>query len=118
MDNILSDILISDQKLEMTERYHVYVGDKRTTISFSSILAVLIAITGDLTPNTKEAHTYVRETLQGFLNEYPDTGRVHVSQWLEGEAILSLVDNKLSERYLDCLLESKTRPYKTASFYK
>lgn len=89
----------------MNNRYHVYVGDKRTTVSFDYVLASLVALNAGLTPGTPEGHSHVRKTLQEHLDHYPDSGRVHVSQWLRNEVVLSLVDKKLSEGYADWLLQ-------------
>lgn len=88
------------------ERYHVIVGGRRTTVSFSSLLADLLAIRLDEEPDTEESHTAVREWLQARLNDYGNPERTRVSQWLQGEVILAIADKKLSDRYFDWLLDS------------
>jgi len=86
------------------QRYHVYLGKKRTTVSLSERLSQLMALKLELEPETKEAHTGIREWLQDRLGENNDPGRIAVSQWLQDEAVLYLLDNKLSNKYSEWIL--------------
>lgn len=88
------------------ERYHVTLKDRRTTVSLTSLLSSLLAIHLDEEPLTEEAHTAVREWLQQRLEESVHPHEFRVSQWLQGEVILELVDKKLSDAYLDWLLDT------------
>ena len=85
----------------MHTRYHIYLGDKRTSASLDNVLAALLALKLGETPETLEAHNAVRAWLQTQLDEENDPGRFRVSQWLQAEVMLALVDKKLSERYWD-----------------
>lgn len=83
------------------QRYHVYLGDKRTTVTLNDTLAGVLAIKLGETPETPEAHTAVRTWLQEKLNAGDDPGRAYVSRWLQAEAILFIVDKKVSSKYID-----------------
>ena len=85
----------------MNTRYHIYLGDKRTTASLDSVLAALLSLKLGETPETPEAHSVVRAWLQERLDEASDPDRAYVSQWLQGEVVLSLTDKKLSNHYWD-----------------
>ncbi len=89
----------------MNTRYHIYLGERRTTASLDNTLVALLALKLRKTPETLEAHNAVRTWLQERLDETDDAGRVYVSQWLQGEVALFLVDKKLSERYWDWRLD-------------
>ena len=71
----------------------------------SETLSTLLAIKLGHVPESAQAHAGIREWLQEQLDEANDPGRYRVSQWLQSEAILFLVDKKLSTRYLNWLLE-------------
>jgi hypothetical protein len=86
------------------QRYHVYLGDKRTTVSLSDKLAAFLALKLHLEPETNEAHTSIREWLQARLDEDNDPGRYRISQWLQGVVMEHLVDKKLSKQYDDWII--------------
>lgn len=88
----------------MPPRYHVQLGIKRTTVSLDETLADLLALQLNQQPHTPEAHTAVRAWLQRQLEADNDPYRARVSQWLQGQVILALVDKKLSDAYGDWLL--------------
>lgn len=83
----------------MLNRYHIYHGGKRTTVSLDHILADVMALKLGKTPDTSEAHSAVRKWLQARLDSIADPGRIRVSQWLQGEAVLFVTDKKLSDKY-------------------
>jgi hypothetical protein len=86
-------------------RYHLTLGDKRTTVSLDTLLADLLALRLGACPQSPQARRTVRAWLQQQLDQTYDPGRVRVSRWLTHEALLFLVDEQLSETYLDWLLE-------------
>lgn len=86
------------------ERYHVTLGDKRTTVTLHDTLAGVLAIKLRQTPGTGEAHSAVRTWLQEQLDENNDPGRAYVSRWLQQEALLFIADKKISKAYLDWYL--------------
>ncbi len=79
--------------------HHVYLGDRRTTVSLEDPLAFFMALKLGQEPRTPEAKQAIRQWLQDHLNEYDDPDRVLVSSWLKFEALRWLVDKKLSNRY-------------------
>ena len=83
------------------QRYHVYLGDKRTTVTLNDTLAGVLAVKLGKTPETQGAHSKVRTWLQQKLEEGNDPGRAYVSRWLQQEAILFIVDKRLSKKYID-----------------
>lgn len=85
----------------MQPRYHVNLGDKRTTVSLDEVLTELLALKLGHTPNTPEAHSGIRQWLQDRLEDNNDPGRILVSQWLRREALLLVADKKLSKAYGD-----------------
>jgi len=89
-------------------RYHVIQGSKRTTVHLPDHLAGLLAVHLGHRPDDGEAHGAVREWLQGRLDQLNDPGWIRVSQWLQGEAILTLADKEISEPYLAWLTGFET----------
>ena len=89
----------------MMKRYHLTLGQKRTTVSLGPVISNLLALRLGCTPQSPKAHGTVRSWLQQRLDENNDPGRIRVSQWLQDQIVLFLVDTNLSERYGDWLLE-------------
>src|SRR5512135_1565547 len=79
--------------------YHVRLGERRTTASLDNIISTLLSLKLGHDPGTDDAHSAVRTYLQHKLDENNDPGRSRVSQWLREEALLDLVDKKVSEKY-------------------
>ncbi|MGZ3391233.1 MAG: hypothetical protein ACXVCF_16795 [Isosphaeraceae bacterium] len=80
-------------------RYHVVLGMKSTTVTVDKTLSDLLALKLGHGPRSADAHSAVRAYLQGKLDEKNDAGRTSVSQWLREEALLDLVEKKLSDKY-------------------
>lgn len=91
-------------------RYHVRLGEKRTTLSISDLLSKLLALKLGLVPDSLETHGAVREWLQKCLDRAADPNRVRVSQWIQDEVILFVTDKELSEQYHRWLLEDLNPP--------
>ena len=83
------------------QRYHVNLGEKRTTVTLNDTLGGVVALKLGQTPGTAEAHSAVRSWLQEQLDINDDPNRVYVSRWLQQEAILFIADTELSRAYLD-----------------
>ncbi len=90
--------------LSTMNRYHVHLGEKRTTACLDDTLAHLMALKLGMVPKTVEAHSAIREWLQAQLDELGDPGRIRVSQWLQGQAILSVSDKILSKKFRKWIL--------------
>ena len=86
-------------------RYHVHLGDKRTTVSLGDTLSHLLALKLGAEPETEKAHTAIRKLLQARLDGWGDPGRTRVSQWLQDYAIEFIADKKLSEKYSEWILK-------------
>ena len=88
----------------VASRFHVRLGDKRTTVSVDRTLVELLALKLGEQPDSTLAHQAIRQWLQQRLDEANDPGRYRVSQWLQSEIVQALVDKKLSARYAAWLL--------------
>jgi hypothetical protein len=93
------DIIISMSANHKAQVHHVYLGERRTTVTLDDSIAFFLALKLGLEPRTAEAKAAIREWLQDQLDEQDDPDRVSVSQWLRFQAIRYLVDRKLSTRY-------------------
>ncbi len=82
-----------------TPRFHIQLGDKRTTVSIDRTLVELLALKLGEEPDSEPAHQAIRLWLQDRLDEANDPGRYKVSQWLQSEIIHGLVDKKISAAY-------------------
>ncbi len=89
----------------MTTRYHVHLGQRRTTVSLTPALTALLALKLGHSPHQPSAHAVIRQWLQLQLNDSPDPGRCHVSQWLQEQVVFAIADKPLSERYTHWLLD-------------
>lgn len=90
----------------MRPHYHVYLGERRTTVSLHPTLAELLALRLDRQPDSASAHRAIRHWLQQQLDDAYDPGRCQVSQWLQSQVIFEIVDTNLSRRYADWLLKA------------
>lgn len=89
------------------ESYHVRLGKKRTSVTLDTLIASLLALKLDQTPETPEARAAVRTYLQDILNQADDPGRYFVSQWLRKQVLLKIADSKLVDRYWKWFGKSK-----------
>lgn len=85
----------------MPNRYHVNLGGRVTTASLGKHLAGLLAVKLGHEPETPDGNRAVRDWLQARLDDANDPGRHKVSQWLQGEALLTVADKMLSDEYLN-----------------
>ena len=84
---------------QKSQIHHVYLGDRRTTVSLDPTIAFFLELKLGKRPGTPEAKQVVRTWLQARLDDEDDPGRVLVSQRLKFEALLSLLDPELVKRY-------------------
>jgi len=85
-------------------RYHIQLANKRTTISIDEILSDLLAIRLKVEPRTPEAHKAVRELLESFIAHDKKRSAL-LTRYIKDQAILYLMDKKLSDKYLDFVCE-------------
>ncbi|MFO7858343.1 MAG: hypothetical protein R6V11_05405 [Ectothiorhodospiraceae bacterium] len=95
---------------ERNIRYHLRLGERRTTVTVDTLLSSYLAIRLGYPPETPAAHQAVRRWLQDRLDEHNDPGRVAVSQWLQREVISTVVDTYLSTHYANWLLDGTPPP--------
>jgi hypothetical protein len=93
------DIIISMSADYKAQVHHVYLGERRTTVTLDDSIACFMALKLRLEPRSEEAKAAIRDWLQDQLDEHDDPDRVSVSQWLRFQAIRYLVDKKLSTKY-------------------
>lgn len=91
-------------------RFHLRLGQRRTTATVDTLLSSYLAIRLGYPPETPGAHQAVRRWLQNRLDENNDPTRVAVSQWLQQEVISTLVDTQLSTHYVNWLLDGTPPP--------
>jgi hypothetical protein len=82
-----------------SQRYHVTLGPKRTTVSLDNHLSLLLSLKLGHTPQTPQAQRAVRHWLQARLDEHGDYNRAHTSQWLGEEVIRALVSAEVKNLY-------------------
>jgi hypothetical protein len=80
-------------------RYHVTLGQKRTTVSMDTIVSEYLALHVGVQPDGGQAHSAVRAWLQRELDKDNDPGRTRVSQWLLGQALAAMVKPELAAEY-------------------
>lgn len=96
--------------IERNIRFHLRLGQRRTTVTVDTLLSSCLAIHLGYPPETPEAHQTVRRWLQHRLDEHNDPGRVAVSQWLQREVITTLMDTQISTHYGNWLLDGTPPP--------
>src|SRR4051812_26051702 len=88
-----------------TVRYHIQLSRHRTTVSVDKIVSDLLAIKLGFKPDTPEAYQAVGRRLDSLITDRGRPGH-RLSHYVTQEAILDLVDNMLSKKYIDYTLES------------
>ncbi len=83
-------------------RYHLDLGQKRTTVSLDETVAAMLAYKLCGSPDDESAHATVREWLQEFVDTRKFKGRYRspdLSAAVREHALMFLVDKKLSTKY-------------------
>jgi hypothetical protein len=90
-------------------RFHVMLGEKRSTISLPKHLLVLLALKrGYDLQNRKTLHTQIREWCQKTLIDWDyNESAIHFSQFLQQKIVEELLDKKLSEKYDSLFLNNE-----------
>ena len=82
-----------------TQRYHVTLGPKRTTVSLDNTLSILLSLRLGQPPQTPQAQRAVRHWLQARLDENGDYNRCLTSHWLHDEVVYALITDDLADLY-------------------
>lgn len=96
---LFRDKILSVNGKRKAQIYHVFLGDRRTTVSLDGAVAFFLALKLGHEPGTPEAKKAVRQWMQDRLDEHGDPHRVLVSGWLKFEVLRFLVDKKLAGEY-------------------
>ena len=91
----------------MLIRYHILRRDIRTTVSLDTTLSALMSLRLKTEPATPQAHLAIRDWIQQKVDELNDPWYRQLSQWVQSEIVLFLVDRKLSETYVDWCLSGE-----------
>jgi hypothetical protein len=67
--------------------YHVTLGRRKTTVNIPAVLAEMLALKLGHEPDANAAGRAVRAWMQERLDRSADSGRIHVSQWLQAEIV-------------------------------
>lgn len=89
----------------MKKRYHIRLGERRTTVCLDNTLSVLMCLHLGVEPGTREAHSTIRRWMQEKIDLSDDPRRIRVSQWLQQEIVEELISKELAEKYSDWLLK-------------
>jgi hypothetical protein len=81
------------------QRYHVRIGQRRTTVSMDNIVSEYLSLRLRVAPHDPKSHGTVRAWLQEKLNRISDPNQNQVSQWLLGQALRAMVTEDLRHRY-------------------
>ena len=84
------------------DRYHLDLGQKRTTVSLDETVSAMLAFKLCVSPDDESAHATVREWLQEFVDTRKYKGRYRspdLSASVREYALMFLVDKKLSTKY-------------------
>lgn len=85
-------------------KLHIYLDERRTTVTIHDTLALFLAIKLKTIPVTPEAHKAIRAWAQNCVDDANDPDMVYVSQYLQRHMITEIADKRLLNRYDDLLL--------------
>jgi hypothetical protein len=84
-----------------SHKFHVHLGELRTTVSLDKILSELLAIKLGVAPDAPEARATVRKWLQARLDAFNDPVRIRVSQSLRASVIEAVVAPSLASAHAE-----------------
>jgi hypothetical protein len=97
------------------QRYHVRVGQQRTTVSMDTIVAEYLSLWLEVAPSNPKSHSAVRAWMQAEIGRNGNPDQKHVSQWLLGQALKAIVAEHLRHRHSRwCHRISAARPRSAA----
>jgi len=73
----------------MIKHYHIWRGDKRTSISVHETLDQMLSLRlgGTPDPSDRNSQKAVIKWVQTVINSETDENQPHLSQWLQGRAL-------------------------------
>ena len=87
-------------KFTNTLRFHVVLGERRTTVSMDKILSDFLTLHFGKRRARRSRHGHPRLGTARNLGSN-DPGRIAVSQWLAGQALVLLARPELVEAWMD-----------------
>ena len=90
----------------MQDRYHIQLDDRRTTVTLDIILSSFLAIKLGEVPESKAAHSAVREWLETTIKSKHgnDQSSGRVSQWIRHYAIREIAAPELEAAYVKWMI--------------
>jgi len=81
------------------QRFNVYLGEYRTTVSVVDVLVDLLSIKLCRETGTNESKFVVNDWIQNLLYEDNDPYRQRLSQFIQRKIIMEIADKKLIRKY-------------------
>lgn len=80
----------------MIKHYHIWRGDKRTSVSVHTTLDQMLALRLGGTPDADDRHSQktVTKWVQGIINAEVTPSQKNLSQWLQGRALEFIMSGK------------------------
>lgn len=94
----------------MQKRFHIQFDSRRTTITLDTIISSLLAIKLGVTPESKEAHSVVREWLEVTIKDRQGNDQrsgAKLSQWVRYYAIRAIAAPELESGYVEWMLNKR-----------
>lgn len=81
------------------QRFNVYLGEYRTTVSIVDVLVDLLSIKLCCETGTNESKSVVNDWIQNLLYEDDDPYRQRLSQFIQRKMIMEIADKKIVRQY-------------------
>ena len=81
------------------QRFNVYLGECRTTVSVVDVLVDLLSIKLCRETGTNESKSIVNNWIQNLLYEDNDPYRQRLSQFIQRKIIMEIADKKIIRQY-------------------
>jgi len=81
------------------QRFNVYLGECRTTVSVVDVLVDLLSIKLCCEAGTNKSKSVVNDWIQNLLHEDNDPYRQRLSQFIQRKIIMEISDKKIIRQY-------------------
>lgn len=81
---------------KMIKHYHIWRGDKRTSVSVHATLDQMLALRlgGTADPNDRLSQKAVTKWVQHIIDTEIDNDQKNISQWIQGKALEFIMSGK------------------------
>lgn len=96
----------------MQERFHIQFESRRTTITLETVVFIMLAIKLGVSPDSKSAHSVVREWLETTIKEKQGNDQpsgVRLSQWVRYYAIRAIAAPELESGYVEWMINKTSQ---------